>query len=87
MDCRDCMGESFPRDTKSLVASVSAKRLAEPEVVDSILDEIQEISDKARLLLGGRQAVDRPRMIGQLQVSHCLGVPSGSFCCDTLMSV
>ncbi len=56
-------------------------------MVDSILDEIQEISDKARLLLGGRQAVDRPRMIGQLQVSHCLGVPSGSFCCDTLMSV
>lgn len=57
------------RDTKSLVAGVSAKRLAEPQVVDPILDQIQEISDEARSLLGGATTVERTHLIQRLEVS------------------
>jgi len=41
-----------PRDTKKLVAGVAAKKLAEPAVVEHILDSIQSISDEARRALG-----------------------------------
>ena len=57
-----------PRDTKSLVAGVSAKRLAEPEVVNPILDQIQAISNRARVILGGRAPMDRAHVIAQLEV-------------------
>ncbi|WVR03467.1 cystathionine beta-lyase [Kwoniella sp. DSM 27419] len=57
-----------PRDTKSLVAGVSAKRLAEPHVVDPILDAIQSISDEASTLLGGLTHVDRKELVGRLEV-------------------
>ncbi|CAL1716803.1 unnamed protein product [Somion occarium] len=40
-----------PRDTKQLVAGVAAKRAAEPEVVNDILQTIQSISDEARRAL------------------------------------
>ena len=59
-----------PRDTKSLVAAVSAKRLVNPEIVDPVLDAIQIISDKARGLLGGRESVDRSSLIKELAVSR-----------------
>jgi mevalonate kinase len=58
-----------PRDTKSLVAGVSAKRLATPEIVDPILEAIQTISDQAKALLGGKEAVDRQHLISKLEVS------------------
>ena len=68
-----------PRDTKSLVAGVSAKRLSEPEVVDPILDAIQSISDQAQSLLGGREMVDQALMISQLEVSsHCTPIQAGN---------
>jgi len=57
-----------PRDTKSLVAGVSAKRLAEPEVVDPILDAIQSISDEARGLLSGASQVERQHLVERLEV-------------------
>lgn len=57
-----------PRDTKSLVAGVSAKRLAEPHVVDPIMEAIQEISDEAKHLLGGAE-IDRKQLISRLEVS------------------
>jgi mevalonate kinase len=57
-----------PRDTKSLVAGVSAKRLAEPQVVDPILDAIQAISDEARGLLSGAVPVERNYLIKRLEV-------------------
>ncbi|KAH9989027.1 cystathionine beta-lyase [Russula vinacea] len=40
------------RDTKKLVAGVTAKKLAEPAVVEHILDSIQSISNEARRALG-----------------------------------
>lgn len=42
----------IPRDTKKLVEGVAAKKLAEPVVVEHILDSIQSISDEARRALG-----------------------------------
>ena len=57
-----------PRDTKSLVAGVSAKRMAEPEVVDPILDAIQAIADESRGLLGGASHVARHDLIKRLEV-------------------
>ncbi|WWC58066.1 cystathionine beta-lyase [Kwoniella dejecticola CBS 10117] len=56
-----------PRDTKSLVAGVSAKRLAEPHVVDPILDAIQSISDEASTLLSGQTHVERKELIARLE--------------------
>ena len=56
-----------PRDTKSLVAGVSAKRLAEPHVVDPIMEAIQQISDEAKHLLGGTE-IDRKQLISRLEV-------------------
>ncbi|WWC66872.1 cystathionine beta-lyase [Kwoniella pini CBS 10737] len=56
-----------PRDTKSLVAGVSAKRLAEPHVVDPILDAIQSISDEASSLLSGQIRVERKELIARLE--------------------
>ncbi|WVF66200.1 cystathionine beta-lyase [Kwoniella sp. CBS 6097] len=56
-----------PRDTKSLVAGVSAKRLAEPHVVDPILDAIQSISDEATTLLSGQTRVERKELVGRLE--------------------
>ncbi|KAI0050453.1 cystathionine beta-lyase [Auriscalpium vulgare] len=41
-----------PRDTKRLVAGVSAKKLAEPDLVGHLLEAIQSISDEARRALG-----------------------------------
>ncbi|TFY60028.1 hypothetical protein EVG20_g7572 [Dentipellis fragilis] len=40
-----------PRDTKRLVAGVSAKKLEEPEIVGRILEAIQSITDEARRAL------------------------------------
>ncbi|KAF9000617.1 cystathionine beta-lyase [Cyathus striatus] len=40
-----------PRDTKKLVAGVGEKKVNEPELVNSILDSIQIISDEARRAL------------------------------------
>ncbi|WVQ76274.1 cystathionine beta-lyase [Cryptococcus sp. DSM 104548] len=56
-----------PRDTKSLVAGVTNKRLAEPHVVDPILDSIQSISDEARSLLGSAQPVERQELVKRLE--------------------
>ncbi|AAW46333.1 hypothetical protein CNBK1800 [Cryptococcus deneoformans B-3501A] len=56
-----------PRDTKTLVAGVSAKRLAEPQAVNSILDSIQTISDEARSLLGGGKPVERSILVKRLE--------------------
>ncbi|WVQ64760.1 cystathionine beta-lyase [Kwoniella botswanensis] len=56
-----------PRDTKSLVAGVSAKRLAEPHVVDPVLDAIQSISDEASTLLSGQTHVERKELIARLE--------------------
>lgn len=56
-----------PRDTKSLVAGVSAKRLAEPHIVDPIMEAIQEISDEAKHLLGGGE-VERKQLVSRLEV-------------------
>lgn len=61
-----------PRDTKSLVAGVSAKRLSEPHVVDPILDDIQAISDEARGLLGAESSVERAHLVQRLQVGSFL---------------
>ncbi|KAI0279267.1 Cys/Met metabolism PLP-dependent enzyme-domain-containing protein [Russula aff. rugulosa BPL654] len=41
-----------PRDTKKLVAGVAEKKLAEPAVVEHLLDSIQSISNEARRALG-----------------------------------
>jgi mevalonate kinase len=60
-----------PRDTKSLVAGVSAKRLAEPHIVDPIMESIQEISDEAKHLLGGGQ-IGRDQLVSRLEVSLAL---------------
>ncbi|WRT63680.1 cystathionine beta-lyase [Kwoniella shivajii] len=57
-----------PRDTKTLVAGVSAKRLAEPHVVDPILDAVQSISDEASTLLSGQTHVDREELISRLEI-------------------
>jgi len=57
-----------PRDTKSLVAGVSAKRVAEPHIVDPIMEAIQEISDEAKHLLGGGQ-IERAHLVSRLEVS------------------
>lgn len=62
----------MPRDTKSLVAGVSAKRLSEPHVVDPILDDIQAISDEARGLLGAESSVERAHLVQRLQVGSFL---------------
>jgi mevalonate kinase len=62
-----------PRDTKSLVAGVAAKRLAEPSVVDPVLDSIQAISDEAKGLLGGTTHVDRSHLVSRLEVSLLSG--------------
>ncbi|WWC85766.1 cystathionine beta-lyase [Kwoniella dendrophila CBS 6074] len=56
-----------PRDTKTLVAGVSAKRLAEPQVVDPILDAIQSISDEASTLLSGQTHAERKELINRLE--------------------
>ncbi|KAH9481650.1 Cystathionine beta-lyase [Psilocybe cubensis] len=40
-----------PRDTKKLVAGVGAKKAKEPELVNSIMEAIQTISDEARRAL------------------------------------
>jgi len=40
-----------PRDTKKLVAGVGQKKIDEPELVDSILEAIQSITDEARRAL------------------------------------
>ncbi|KGB77266.1 cystathionine beta-lyase [Cryptococcus deuterogattii R265] len=56
-----------PRDTKTLVAGVSAKRLAEPQAVNHILDSIQAISDEARSLLGGGKPVERAILVKRLE--------------------
>lgn len=61
----------MPRDTKSLVAGVSAKRLAEPHVVDPIMEAIQEISDEAKHLLGGAE-IERKELISRLEVGHVI---------------
>lgn len=55
-----------PRDTKSLVAGVAAKRQAEPHVVDPILDHVQSISDEATTLLSGSSAVERSALVSRL---------------------
>lgn len=68
-----------PRDTKSLVAGVSAKRLAEPQVVDPILDAVQGISDEARGLLSGASSIERQHLVQRLEVrssSHMLKHPA-----------
>ena len=65
-----------PRDTKSLVAGVSARRLAEADLVDAILAAIQEISDEAQTLLGS-EAVDRTQLISRLEVSGNSETDSG----------
>lgn len=57
-----------PRDTKSLVAGVSAKRTAEPHIVDPIMEAIQEISDEAKQLLGGGE-IERAQLVSRLEVS------------------
>jgi mevalonate kinase len=57
-----------PRDTKSLVAGVSAKRVAEPHIVDPIMEAIQEISDEAKHLLGGGE-IERAQLVSRLEVS------------------
>jgi mevalonate kinase len=57
-----------PRDTKSLVAGVSAKRVAEPHVVDPIMEAIQGISDEAKHLLGGGE-IERAQLVSRLEVS------------------
>jgi mevalonate kinase len=59
-----------PRDTKSLVAGVSKKRMEEPEVVNPILEALQEISDEAKSILGGEGKIDRKVLISRLEVSH-----------------
>ena len=56
-----------PRDTKSLVAGVSAKKAAEPHVVDPILEQIQAISDEARALLDGSTRAERDALIARLE--------------------
>ena len=62
----------IPRDTKTLVAGVSARRLAEPGVVNPILDEIQGISDEARSLLGSEVHINRAHLIDRLEVSQAV---------------
>lgn len=56
-----------PRDTKSLVAGVGAKKIAEPHVVNPILDDIQAISDEARGLLDGSVVAERDAFVGRLE--------------------
>lgn len=55
-----------PRDTKSLVAGVAAKRRAEPTVVNPVLDDIQSISDEAVTLLDGTRAIPREELVSRL---------------------
>jgi hypothetical protein len=52
------------------VAGVSAKRLAEPHVVDPILEAIQAISDEAYDVLSGADGLDRKQLITTLEVSR-----------------
>ncbi|KAL7418885.1 cystathionine beta-lyase [Cryptotrichosporon argae] len=54
-----------PRDTKSLVAGVSALRLAKPDVVDPVLDAIQAIADEATALLSTPTA--RATLVARLE--------------------
>ncbi|KAI0028204.1 cystathionine beta-lyase [Vararia minispora EC-137] len=54
-----------PRDTKRLVAGVSAKKVAEPEVVGRLLDAIQSISDEARRALGDPE-MSRDKLLAAL---------------------
>lgn len=55
-----------PRDTKSLVAGVAAKKAAEPHIVNPVLDRIQGISDEARGLLDGSAPTARDVLISRL---------------------
>ena len=54
------------RDTKSLVASVSAQKQAEPERVGAALSRIQLISDRARQLLSNSASLERKQVIDAL---------------------
>lgn len=58
----------IPRDTKTLVAGVSAMKLAEPELVGGILRSIQAISDQAHGSLAD-SAMERSDLIETLEVS------------------
>ena len=58
----------IPRDTKTLVAGVSALKLAEPELVNGIMRSIQAISDHAHGSLAD-VALERTELITRLEVS------------------
>lgn len=55
-----------PRDTKSLVAGVAARRREKPEVINPVLDDIQSISDEAASLLDGTTSVPRESLVTRL---------------------
>ncbi|KAK4688013.1 cysteine-S-conjugate beta-lyase, partial [Tremellales sp. Uapishka_1] len=57
-----------PRDTKSLVARVSANKLARPHVVEPIMQAVQDISNEARGLLGGAQGIERKELLARLEI-------------------
>ncbi|KAF9266510.1 cystathionine beta-l [Marasmius fiardii PR-910] len=55
-----------PRDTKKLVAGVGQKKINEPELVNSLLDAIQVISDEARRALADSE-MDRETLLTALE--------------------
>lgn len=55
----------IPRDTKTLVAGVAARKAADPARIDALLAEVQSISDQAIALLDGN--VSRSEQVQKLQ--------------------
>lgn len=55
-----------PRDTKTLVAGVAARKQQEPDYIGSLLSAIQHISDEARRCLTDTD-MDRAEQLGTLQ--------------------
>ncbi|KAG8885652.1 cystathionine beta-lyase [Tulasnella sp. 331] len=58
-----------PRDTKSLVAGVGLKKQEEPELVNGILSQIQQISDDAFAALSADPPLPRPELLSILRRS------------------
>lgn len=56
------------RDTKSLVAGVSARLAAEPDVILPLLAAIQTISDKVEALLAADGSLPRSELVSSLEV-------------------
>jgi mevalonate kinase len=56
----------IPRDTKTLVAGVAAKKASDPEYINGLLQEIQHVADQAVIALDSDN-LSRREQIGRLE--------------------